>query len=92
MIWLRVNQIHRKFAAKIQLYFDFWSRLDHIFMFHPLYLTIINKRSHYVRQTIPPSLTSRVYTLYSISTNQAIPITQPNRVFFIKSRVPPCQK
>ena len=92
MIWLRVNQIHRKFAANIQLYFDFWSRLDHIFMFHPLYLTIINKRSHYVRQTIPPSLTSRVYTLYSISTNQAIPIAQPNRVFFIKSRVPPCQK
>ena len=70
MIWLRVNQIHRKFAAKIQLYFDFWSRLDHIFMFHPLYLTIINKRSHYVRQTIPPSLTSRVYTLYSLYTNK----------------------
>ena len=54
-------------------------------MFHPLYLTIINKRSHYVRQTIPPSLTSRVYTLYSISTNQAIPIAQPNLVFFIKA-------
>ena len=29
-----------------------------------------------------PALTSRVYTLYSLKANQAIPIAQPSRAFF----------